>query len=177
MEERICAYCNNEVFVDGGGDDMTLVDGEWYHTFFCVPPKPKKYTCARCGKDNLYRMSGGQMEMDNVLMVQLQGWYGMFIDYLSREEEAGYRFALCHECAHEVCEQNPWLNKIIEPFRTHSHTTEYHEANPDHLGWDYDTHFMCDWCKEVRDFGFLCNQEVFEERVCTDCWADSKYGS
>jgi hypothetical protein len=45
---------------------------------------------------------------------------------------------LCHECAHKLCDENPWLTKLLTPHNSHSHKTAYHDAHPDHYGWDYD---------------------------------------
>ena len=83
---------------------------------------------------------------DNNLWLGLFGGYGMFIeskDYTSDNnlkvlEGTGstYEVNLCHECAHKLCQENPWLEKIINTHNAHSHTAEYWEKHPDHYGWD-----------------------------------------
>lgn len=49
-----------------------------------------------------------------------------------------YEAVICHDCAHSLCAAFPWLDKLIQPYRSHSHRQEYIDANPDHPGWDID---------------------------------------
>jgi hypothetical protein len=49
-----------------------------------------------------------------------------------------YEAVLCHDCAHGLCEREPWLAKLINPHGSHTHKTEWKDAHPDHFGWDYD---------------------------------------
>lgn len=62
------------------------------------------------------------------------------------EEKAKYEkerdklntLVLCHECSHKLCELFPAFQNLLHPHNSHAHTDEYHKANPDHWGWDYD---------------------------------------
>ena len=49
-----------------------------------------------------------------------------------------YEAVLCHDCAHALCDAVPWIHKLINPHGSHAHKTAYHDAHPDHYGWDYD---------------------------------------
>jgi hypothetical protein len=53
-------------------------------------------------------------------------------------EGADYEAVICHECAHALCATVPWIEKLINPHGSHAHRTDYHDAHPDHYGWDYD---------------------------------------
>lgn len=50
----------------------------------------------------------------------------------SSDQEA----VLCHECAHALCEANPWLTKLLKPNESHAHTKRYWDDHPWHEGWD-----------------------------------------
>lgn len=50
----------------------------------------------------------------------------------------GIEAVICHECAHDLCDKVQWIAELIHPATSHSHKQEYHEAHPDHYGWDYD---------------------------------------
>lgn len=73
-----------------------------------------------------------------------------------------YEIVICHECAHKLCDENPWLARIINPHGSHSHKTQYVETHPDHYGWDYDRHkphefvkhdewLACKFCGQKKD--------------------------
>ena len=51
---------------------------------------------------------------------------------------ADYEAVICHECAHKLCDTIPWIHKLLNPHGSHAHKQEYHEAHPDHDGWDYE---------------------------------------
>lgn len=94
-------------------------------------PEPV-HNCADCDTplERIFDDTGTQYS--NALEIELHGGYGMFFDNID-----GDRLAfLCHDCAHEACERNPWLGALINPARSHSHREEYWAANPDHEGWD-----------------------------------------
>jgi len=94
--------------------------------------------CARCGiafKPVFEHFTEGQY--DNVLWIQFDGGYGEFVDIVSEEDMNRYRIAICHDCAHQFCDDNPWIENVIMPHNSHSHTKEYYKANPNHYGWDY----------------------------------------
>ena len=84
--------------------------------------------CVACKKELLL-----PEDDDNALCISFQGGYGMFVDPMNEPIEAW----LCHECAHALCEQIPWIKEVVNPDNSHSHRQEYHDAHPDHIGWDY----------------------------------------
>jgi len=86
--------------------------------------------CASCKKELLL-----PEDDDNALHVVFTGGYGAFVDDYGEEPIEAW---LCHECAHKACAEIPWMNEIVNPHKSHSHTQAYHDAHPDHFGWDYD---------------------------------------
>lgn len=80
--------------------------------------------------------SPGFTQYDNVLPIVFDGGYGMFHDDF--ENGCRYEVVICHECAHELCRLVPWVDSLIRPLRSHSHTNQYKDAYPDHEGWDYE---------------------------------------
>jgi len=109
---------------------------------------PTVATCYSCGAtlepvfDN---GENGSEQWDNALVVCLEGGYGMFIDPLAPEPsdiakgeiERGHcvlKVVICHDCAHKACEQMPWLDRLIEPLKSHAH--RYGRDWADHEGWD-----------------------------------------
>lgn len=82
----------------------------------------------------------------NALWIGFHGGYGMFIespDYAEsvvhssmKKTGASASAVLCHDCAHRLCDQNPWIAQLIKPEISHSHTQEFWDDNPDHEGWD-----------------------------------------
>lgn len=86
--------------------------------------------CVACGGTTTY-----EHEYDNALIVELFGGYGLFFDSLT---SGNYTLVFCHDCAHDACDKLPWLNALLKPADSHSHTQEYKESHPDHYGWDYD---------------------------------------
>lgn len=72
-------------------------------------------------------------QLDNALWLEFNGGYGMFIDNYDERVKA----VICHECAHDLCDQIPWIGKLLNPYSSHSHKTEWKDAHPDHWGWDY----------------------------------------
>lgn len=79
-------------------------------------------------------------QFDNALWVGFHGGYGMFIDPLqtSKVLKAQEEAVICHECAHKLCDEVPWIGKLLDPHSSHSHKDSYRKANPNHYGWDYD---------------------------------------
>jgi hypothetical protein len=53
-------------------------------------------------------------------------------------DQPDYEAVLCHDCAHGLCEREPWLFKLINPHGSHAHRTAWKKAHPEHWGWDYD---------------------------------------
>lgn len=51
---------------------------------------------------------------------------------------ADYEAVICHDCAHKLCVDVPWIEKLIRSYGSHAHRSEYIDAHPDHYGWDYD---------------------------------------
>lgn len=85
-------------------------------------------------------------QYDNALVLSFEGGYGMFIDPFPGDYPVDYekgfispsngeiRIIICHDCSHKLCEDNPWIDKLIKPFTSHSHS--YEEDWTDHKGWD-----------------------------------------
>jgi hypothetical protein len=68
-------------------------------------------------------------QMDNALVVQLSGGYGMFVESIP---EGPPKVTICHECAHRACSVLPWLNALIQPDTSHTHTAKYTAEHPEH---------------------------------------------
>lgn len=102
----------------------------------------KCYACKNDLKPELDENTDYQF--DNALWIGLFGGDGMFIEdkYYAGEKEtdiinnASKEAVICHECAHDLCEKVEWLNKLIEPFTSHAHRSEFWKNNPEHEGWD-----------------------------------------
>lgn len=114
-------------------DDTDYVDGDY--------PALQRKHCVSCGAKIYQRNERWNphtqdvmvdVEADNALFIDITGGYAQFIDGVA------YTVLLCHECSHDLCDQIPWLNKLLNPALSHSHKTEYKKAHPDHYGWDYD---------------------------------------
>lgn len=106
--------------------------------------------CTACNEplEPQYPGDEGPYQFDNNLILGLFGGYGMFVedpayvDNGNAEALAGigatYEANLCHECAHKLLRENPWLEAVVNSHRSHSHTVAHKEAHPDHYGWDYE---------------------------------------
>lgn len=108
--------------------------------------------CTACGKSipPEFPPQEGESESpyqgDNNLWLGFFGGYGMFVEaqgYVSdnnaqvlKDTRATYEANLCHDCAHALCEAHPWLAKLLQPERAHSHTEDFWKDNPLHEGWD-----------------------------------------
>lgn len=78
-------------------------------------------------------------QFDNAMWIQIHGGYAMFTDNLDEMDilsGADHRVVICHDCAHAACEALPWLDRLIQPLRSHAHTLDYWAEHPDHDGWD-----------------------------------------
>lgn len=68
-------------------------------------------------------------QYDNALWIGFFGGYGMFVEspeYVESTQKtvlphATYDAVLCHDCAYELCEMLPWLEKLIDPDNSHTH--------------------------------------------------------
>lgn len=65
-------------------------------------------------------------------------WTEEEIEHYKSETWKINRAVLCHECAHHLCETVPWIADLLTPHNSHSHRSDYRQANPNHFGWDYD---------------------------------------
>ena len=70
-------------------------------------------------------------QFDNVLVLHVEGGYGMFTDDLNEDSPV---FLLCHECAHLFCKIFDPEKKLINPFLSHSHKAD--TVADSHDGWD-----------------------------------------
>jgi hypothetical protein len=83
-------------------------------------------------------------QWDDALVVSLEGGYGMFIDPIGEDRaepspsqgvlKGSYRVVICHDCAHQLCEKVPWLNRLIKPLDSHAHRVGRDWSG--HEGWD-----------------------------------------
>ena len=105
-------------------------------------------------------------QWDNALVLRLEGGYGMFIDPIPHDPATDFRtgtvgeldrprpregtlqragalkVVICHDCAHDLCERVPWLERLIEPQRSHAHS--HRRDWTGHTGWDLPHH--CPGC-------------------------------
>lgn len=84
-----------------------------------------------------------EYQFDNALWIGFFGGYGMFVDDIDsnyRETQtlkgAAHEAVLCHDCAHKLCEANPWIKGLLKPETSHSHKAEFWDSHPAHKGWD-----------------------------------------
>ena|SRR5579871_327227 len=98
--------------------------------------------CAACGVV-LQPIPGSRGNLDNALIIEFKGGYGMFVDPLPPDPPM--RALLCHECAHKLTQENPWMHKMIDPYNSHSHSrgqSSYYGSSGTgmglsrHHGWD-----------------------------------------
>lgn len=65
---------------------------------------------------------------ENALEIRFNGGYAMFIDL-------GYpTIFLCHNCAHEACESLEWMDRLLQPRTSHTHSVNKDWG--DHQGAD-----------------------------------------
>ena len=75
-----------------------------------------------------------QGELDSLCSMQDSSLTMGFLwreDYAYGEDEApgknkqiphaSFEALICHDCAHALFEQNPWMNDLLRPFHSHSH--------------------------------------------------------
>ena len=93
--------------------------------------------CNACGKELPTGWAGaGYSQYENALWIQFHGSYGEFTDNLSQEDVDHNTTVICHECAHALCDQHKWIADVLQPLRSHAHTTKFWSEHPDHEGWD-----------------------------------------
>ena len=113
------------------------------------------HQCFVCQKElepvfpNIFKK--GSVQYNNALVVNMTGGYSMFVDPLPQEwldeedkQDTGewvkkgvleeYTAIICHECAHDLCDKVPWINKLIDPTNSHAH--QYGIDWTGHTGWD-----------------------------------------
>lgn len=78
---------------------------------------------------------GLHVETDNVLTVT-RTWGSLGSLPAPHVLEPLQRTSVCHDCAHELCDEQAHFDVLLEPARGHAHTTEFWAANPHHEGWD-----------------------------------------
>lgn len=61
-----------------------------------------------------------EYQFDNALWVNFTGGYDMFVESLPGL--APPPVVLCHSCAHDLCDQVPWIAELLDP--EHSHQCE-----------------------------------------------------
>jgi hypothetical protein len=90
--------------------------------------------CSRCGKELVQVDEKEPVEKtevtgqyENSLTVVFCGGYGMFFDDLYDREAR--RAFLCHECAHDICSMEPWIETLVEPDEGHFHDWETYQSD------------------------------------------------
>ncbi len=86
--------------------------------------------CIACGVELKPVFDRTSRQYHNALDITLNGGFGEFFD------NGSHNVFLCHDCAHLACLNLPWLDKLINPARSHGHTAEFWEFNNGHLGRD-----------------------------------------
>lgn len=126
--------------------DLVEIAADYYIAKKLDVPEPEKTFCYACEAE---LTPDGNRDTDyqfnNALWVSLDGGYGMFVDdvesfgVMSKRKwsDKKHRAVICHDCAHKLCATVPWIEKLLNSWGSHSHRQDYHDANPDHYGWDY----------------------------------------
>jgi hypothetical protein len=73
-----------------------------------------------------------------------------------------YEVVICHDCAHELCEKMPWIERLLNAHNSHAHRTAWKDAHPEHYGWDYDN-WTCPRCG--RELG----TDGHGTKMCDNC--------
>jgi hypothetical protein len=92
--------------------------------------------------------SDTNFQFENALWLGFFGGYGMFVESRIFVQDpndmsemairgASYELVICHDCAHEFMDTNPWMKKVFDPAHSHTHTSKYMMNNPEHYGPDY----------------------------------------
>lgn len=82
--------------------------------------------CAACGAALELEFPTSINQFDNALHIIFDGGYGEFVDAPFHHNARGYgpeslQVVICHDCAHRLCEQEPWIGEVIDPARSHTH--------------------------------------------------------
>jgi len=105
-----------------------------------LPPGRKCNSCQALLEPVFDQTLSETYQYDNVLWIGFFGGYGMFIDDGDSEQSernlggAISQAVICHDCAHVLCDENPWLAEILDPLNSHSHS--YKREWGEHIGWD-----------------------------------------
>lgn len=75
----------------------------------------------------------------HALVLHREDGYGMFTDDCFGLTEGSV--IICHDCAHQLSDTIPWMNKWIQPDGGHSHSVDEMEEliEQGHVGWDLGT--------------------------------------
>lgn len=96
-------------------------------------------------------------QWDNALVIMFEGGHGMFIDPVGQEVRSDpqggllqdgdgqLKVVICHDCAHQACNELPWLDNLIQPLRSHAHKITQDWTG--HRGWDLP--HKCPGCGET----------------------------
>jgi len=88
------------------------------------------------GEDGEYKT---RTSPNGVTPIENRNWEPEYNEPRMMQPPADYECVICHDCAHALCAQVPWLERLLEPHRSHAHRTAWKEEHPEHYGWDYDT--------------------------------------
>ena len=75
---------------------------------------------------------GGVQPIDN------NNWEPEYREERLLPGQPDYEAVICHDCAHKLCDDQPWIAKLLVPYTSHAHRQWYHDLHPDHRGWDYE---------------------------------------
>lgn len=147
---------------------------------------PAARPCDACGEPLrlLSELPGAdEYQFDNALWLGFHGGYGMFIDPVGHADTtlAGVdrEAVLCHDCAHRLCAENPWLDRLLQPTWSHAHPPGHRPAG--HPGWDMPPVVpgpmddACDACGSPACRSLL-NLDGTASAACPDCWTTPQAG-
>lgn len=104
--------------------------------------EPEPVLCYACHA-TLEADDDSDYQFDNALWIDFKGGYGMFIDQIGNQpgpypKKGEHEVVICHECAHKLCETVPWVERLLEPLKSHSHPVDKIAdlVAQGHQGWD-----------------------------------------
>ena len=76
------------------------------------------------------------IQYDNALGIQFHSGYSMFFDDLDFLDnpyfESEQTLVICHDCAHKLVAENPWMRFVVDDVDGHTHEGKCHDAEHSH---------------------------------------------
>lgn len=75
-------------------------------------------------------------------------WQPVYEEERTLPGRPDYEAVICHECAHQLCETVPWIERLLEPLHSHSHKSQVCDElfAAGHIGWNFgNCHLSCMW--------------------------------